>query len=386
MTGKRMEIGRADRGERWLTWWEGRITLLLLDVAVMSGLLFFDLFGDRSAQRNPWYPVAVGALALAALVRRRFPFALLAVSLAGLFCGLTLMPLFVAAYSVAARFGVSLVSLGAVVLACGTVSAWRIGVGDFDLSSTPIVYSMFVIGPTLGGLWMHQRATLLAVLRERAEEAERTRTLLAEQAVTAERHRIAREMHDVVAHRVTAIALQAGALSVNATDERTEQSAEAIRQVSVTALDELRDILKVLREDGGAQLTGFVGKDMLASVRKLVEEAAVTGARVELDLPGSVPTVSAQVGRAVYRVVQESLTNAGKHAPHAAVSVTVTATGTELAVEVTNHLTPSRAEVPGSGYGIIGMRERVELASGELRAGRTGSVFRVLARFPLEAS
>ncbi|WP_143261498.1 sensor histidine kinase [Allokutzneria sp. NRRL B-24872] len=363
-------------------WWEGRVTLLLLDVAAVAWLLFFDLFGDRSAQDNAWYPVAVCALALAAVVRRRFPFALLVVALAGLFAGLTLMPLFIAMYSVAARFGASWVSAGAVVLACGVVSAWQAAAGKFELSTVPLGFFMFGVGPALGGLWMHQRATLLKVLRERAEEAERTRTLLAEQAVTAERQRIAREMHDVVAHRVTAIALQAGALSVNATDERTERSAETIRQVSVTALDELRDILKVLREEDGGRLTTLVGKDLLASVRELAD--GTTG--VTLDLPEEAPAVSARVGRAVYRVVQESLTNAGKHAPGAKVSIRVAATETEMTVGVTNPLTPSGAEVPGSGYGLVGMRERVELAAGELRTGRTGSVFQVLARFPLEAS
>ncbi|HET6710560.1 sensor histidine kinase, partial [Amycolatopsis sp.] len=103
----------------------------------------------------------------------------------------------------------------------------------------------------------------------------------------------------------------------------------------------------------------------------------------ELSLPDPLPAVPDQVGRAVYRVVQESLTNAGKHAPHAAVDVRLTVTGDRLAVEVTNRLTPHGSTVPGSGYGLVGMRERVELAGGDLRTGPTGDGrFRVLARFP----
>jgi signal transduction histidine kinase len=91
-----------------------------------------------------------------------------------------------------------------------------------------------------------------------------------------------------------------------------------------------------------------------------------------------------QVGRAVYRVVQESLTNAGKHAPHTAVDVRLAVTGDRLAVEVVNRLTPHGSAVPGSGYGLVGMRERVELAGGDLRTGPTGDGrFRVLAGFPV---
>ncbi|SFW79503.1 sensor histidine kinase [Amycolatopsis australiensis] len=368
--------------KRWLSWWDGRVALLALDVAVAAGTIAFSLgSGDPRDPHPALYVPAVIGSALALLARRRWPFVVLLVAVACLPAGVTLLPLTVAVYSVAARHGVSL-RTGAAVVVCAVagnvLAVLREPVG---LTTIVLVVGFFVLGPVLAGLWMHQRAALLAVLRERAEEAERTRTLLADQAVFAERRRIAREMHDVVAHRVTAVALQAGALSLRAPDERTGQAAETIRATSAVALDELRGILRVLRDDAPA---ADAGPGVLASLEDLVGEVAATGARVELTLPDPLPAVPDQVGRAVYRVVQESLTNAAKHAPHAAVEVRLAVSGDRLAVEVTNRLTPHRSTVPGSGYGLVGMRERVELAGGDLRTGPTGDGrFQVLARFPV---
>ncbi|MGW4527262.1 sensor histidine kinase [Amycolatopsis sp. NPDC004378] len=366
--------------KRWLSWWDGRVVLLALDVAVAAGTIAFSLLGGDPRDPHPalYVPAVVGS-GLALLARRRWPFLVLLLAAVCLLADVTLLPVTIATYSVAARHGVSWTTGAAAVVAGLTGNAFGLLRQPADLMMVTIVLGLFVLGPVLGGLWMHQRAALLAVLRERADEAERTRTLLADQAVFAERRRIAREMHDVVAHRVTAVALQAGALSLRAPDEKTEQAAETIRATSATALDELRGILRVLRDDVPA---GDVGPGVLASLEDLVAEVAATGARVELTLPDPLPAVPDQVGRAVYRVVQESLTNAGKHAPHAAVDVRLAVSGDRLAVEVTNRLTPHGSAVPGAGYGLVGMRERVELAGGDLRTGPTGDGrFRVLAGF-----
>ncbi|MEU0790502.1 histidine kinase [Amycolatopsis sp. NPDC005961] len=364
--------------KRWLSWWDGRVVLLALDVAVAAATIAFSLLGGDPRDQHPaLYVPAVVVSGLALLARRRWPLLVLGVAALCLLADVTLLPVTIATYSVAARHGVSWQTGAAVVVAGATGNAFGLLRQPGDVTMVVIGLGFFVLGPVLGGLWMHQRATLLAVLRDRAEEAERARTLLADQAVFAERRRIAREMHDVVAHRVTAVALQAGALSLRAPDEKTEQAAETIRATSATALDELRGILQVLRDDAPDP-----GPGVLASLEDLVAEVAATGARVELTLPDPLPAVPDQVGRAVYRVVQESLTNAGKHAPHAAVDVRLAVTGERLAVEVTNRLTPHGSAVPGSGYGLVGMRERVELAGGDLRTGPTGDGrFRVLAAF-----
>lgn len=366
--------------KRWLSWWDGRVVLLALDVAVAAAVIVVTLTGGDPRDQHPaLYVPAVIVSGLALLARRRWPFLVLLVAVACMPAGVTLLPLMVAQYSVAVRYGVSWVTGLAVVVTgiAGKVVPALSAPESF--TQIVIVLGFFVLGPVLAGLWMHQRAALLGVLRDRAEEAERTRTLLADQAVFAERRRIAREMHDVVAHRVTAVALQAGALSLRAPDEKTEQAAETIRATSATALDELRGILRVLRDDAPD-----AGPGVLASLEDLVAEVAATGARVELTLPDPLPAVPDQVGRAAYRVVQESLTNAGKHAPHAAVDVRLAVTGDRLAVEVTNRLTPHGSAVPGSGYGLVGMRERVELAGGDLRTGPTGDGrFQVTAGFPV---
>ncbi|WP_091313805.1 sensor histidine kinase [Amycolatopsis tolypomycina] len=372
--------------KRWLGWWDGRPVLLALDVAVAVAVIVVSLTGGDPRDPHPaLYVPAVVFSGVALLARRRWPFVVLLAAVACMPAGVTLLPLVVAQYSVAARHGVSVLTGVAVVVAgiAGNVVPVLQNPGSFTL--VVVVLGTFVLGPVLAGLWMHQRAVLLGVLRERADEAERTRTLLADRAVFAERRRIAREMHDVVAHRVTAVALQAGALSLRAPDEATGQAAETIRATSALALDELRGILRVLR-DAPAGEAEDTGPGVLASLEDLVDGVAATGARVELSLPDPLPAVAGQVGRAVYRVVQESLTNAGKHAPHAAVDVRLEVTGDRLAVEVTNRLTPHGSTVPGSGYGLVGMRERVELAGGDLRTGPTGDGrFRVLARFPVGA-
>ncbi|SFI95426.1 MULTISPECIES: sensor histidine kinase [Amycolatopsis] len=368
--------------KRWLGWWDGRIVLLALDVAVAAAVIAVTLAGGDPRDPHPaLYVPAVVVSGLALLARRRWPFLMLLVALACLPAGVSLLPGMVAQYSVAARYGVRVLTGVSVVTAAVAEYLLVVLRQPVSLPFVALALGLYVLGPALAGLWMHQRAVLLTVLRERAEEAERTRTLLADRAVFAERRRIAREMHDVVAHRVTAVALQAGGLSLQAPDEQTAQAAEAIRATSVAALDELRGILRVLRDDAPSS---DAGSGVLASLEHLVDEVVATGARVELTLPDPLPAVPGQVGRAVYRVVQEALTNAGKHAPHAAVGVRLDVSGEQLVVEVTNRLTPHGSTVPGSGYGLVGMRERVELAGGDLRTGPTGDGrFQVLARFPV---
>jgi len=370
---------------RGLTWWDGRVSLFTLDVVVAAFIVLFNLAGkDPVADRIPGHAALAVVAGVALLLRRRFPFAVVLVTAAGAMVtsALTVM---VASYSIAARRGVSLLTVIAAAVAGAAEITVEIVRGYTSLAVAAGTVGLFVVVPGLAGLWMFQRAALLAVLRERADEAERTRTLLADQAVSAERRRIAREMHDSVGHWVTAIALQAGALSVNAPDERTGQFAETIRSSSAAALDELRGILRVLRDDAreGDEPPWRAGKGLHASLEELVKDVVATGARIDLDLTDPLPETSDQVERAVYRVVQESLTNAGKHAPRAAVRVAVTTTDADLLVEVTNPLTATASTVRGSGYGLIGMRERVELAGGDLRTERSGGGFRVAARFGL---
>ncbi|WP_328536138.1 sensor histidine kinase [Streptomyces sp. NBC_00344] len=230
------------------------------------------------------------------------------------------------------------------------------------------------VGPLLA-LYFEARRRLVLALTERAERAERERHLLAEQARTEERARLAGEMHDVVTHRVSLMVLQAGALRMTAADDATRQAAEQLRAAGCQALDELRDLVGILRTapggDESPSVSGFAA---------LVEESTAVGTPAELVEQGDRTLASPVVGRTAYRVVREALTNVRKHAPGARVTVRVEYGEAWLLLTVRNAPPPARAagapvggglSGTGSGLGIANLRQRIELVHGTLRAGST---------------
>ncbi len=252
-----------------------------------------------------------------------------------------------------------------------------------------IILGVLVIVVVIGwGLFVRARRELIHSLRERAERAESEQRLRLEQAREAERRRIAREMHDVLAHRVTLLSLHAGALEFrpDASPEEIAEAAGVIRESAHTALKELREVIGVLR-DGSEEGTERP-QPTLRDIPALVEESRAAGMKVEsrIDENGDVPD---GVGRTAYRIVQEGLTNARKHAPGAAVAVAIGAEpGPRLAVEITSRgaLHPPPPP-PGAGTGLIGLAERVALAGGELQHGRTeAGDFYLRAELPWSAS
>jgi signal transduction histidine kinase len=230
--------------------------------------------------------------------------------------------------------------------------------------------AFIVLLPGAIGAWVRARADLMVALTERAERAEAERELLAREAIASERARIAREMHDAVGHRVSLMVLQAGAIEMAAADrQRVEQLACHVQLAGRQALDELRQAVGVLRagDDDGAPLTPQPGLDDL---ERLVKECRSAGMDVELTstLADALP-VEPAVSRAAYRIVQEALTNAGKHAPGAAVTVDVAREPGQLVVRVVN----GAAREPvgpntGGGFGLVGLNERVRTLDGRLRA------------------
>ena len=211
-----------------------------------------------------------------------------------------------------------------VVAAVAVTQAWTIDSANEAFASLGGA-ALVVLLPGAVGAWARTRADLLAALTERAERAEAERELMAREAVLSERTRIAREMHDAVGHRVSLMVLQAGAIEMAAADAaKVEQLACNVQSAGREALDELRQMVGVLRGgevDEDAPLGPQPGLDDLD---QLVTEARKAGMTVDLiaGTGGAAPTDPA-VGRAAYRIVQEALTNAGKHAPGAAVCVTV---------------------------------------------------------------
>ncbi|CAL9635226.1 hypothetical protein SUDANB174_06146 [Streptomyces sp. enrichment culture] len=369
--------------------WGVDFTCFLL--AVVIGLMAADVL-DQEPGLSPGMAVAdqlIGALACAAVwLRRRWPVGLAVV----------MVP-------------VSLVSAtagGAVLASLFTLAVHRpfryvAWIGGASIAVTPLYYWMrpepglpflaslaigFLLAVTvLGwGLLVRSKRQLLLSLRDRARHAEAEARLRAEQAQRLAREAIAREMHDVLAHRLTLLSVHAGALEFrpDAPREEVARAAGVIRESAHEALQDLRQIIGVLRA-GDSEEAGRP-QPTLAALDALVAESREAGMKVTLTDrvpdPGAVP---AAVGRTAYRIAQEALTNARKHAPGTEVTVSVTgAPGAGLALSVRN--APPRGEVPrvpGSGQGLIGLTERATLAGGTLEHGPTpGGGFEVRARLP----
>ncbi|GLW05885.1 hypothetical protein Misp01_10150 [Microtetraspora sp. NBRC 13810] len=237
---------------------------------------------------------------------------------------------------------------------------------------------LFVWLPLTIGLWVAARRQVLAGLRERAERLEREQTARADRARAEERARIARDMHDVVAHRVSLMVLRAGALEINAADEKTAAEAELIRTTGKEALTQLRAVLGVLASPPDRHPP----HSTLADLDQLLDQSRSAGVPVERRDEGEAGELPAMVQHAVYRVVQESLTNIHKHAGTVATEVVLRHLPTALEVTVGN-APGDAAGPPGGGLGLIGLRERVELLGGEFTARpRDDGGFVVSARLP----
>lgn len=221
-------------------------------------------------------------------------------------------------------------------------------------------------GPLLA-LYLDARRRLVQALTERAERAEREQHLLAEHARTEERARLAGEMHDVVTHRLSLMVLQAGALRLTAPDPATQAAAEELRAAGCQALEELRDLVGILRttpEDETPSLAGLPA---------LVAESTAVGIPAELVETGNPALASPVVGRTAYRIVREALTNVRKHAPGTHVTVRVDYAESQIWLSVRNTAPagpPHALASTGSGLGIEALRQRIELVHGTLHAGR----------------
>ncbi|MCS0644429.1 sensor histidine kinase [Curtobacterium flaccumfaciens] len=235
---------------------------------------------------------------------------------------------------------------------------------------------LVVIGIAIG-----QRRALLLSLRERAALLERDQQLREDRAREQERAHIAREMHDVLGHRLSLVALHAGALEYRGpglTPDETAAAAGVVRAEAHSALTDLRDVLGVLRDPaatGGDEVTGTAPpQPTLVDLPDLLDQARAGGATVRARVDADGAAVPTAVGRHAYRIVQESLTNARRHAPGQPVDVVVeTVPGPGVRVVVSNTLTdgPAHADASGktAGHGLRGLAERARLVGGSFRAG-----------------
>ena len=356
--------------------------------AVLFGLL---IAGERLAAPPdpPWlFDVdqitgAIGCLALWA--RRRWPTQLAVVlvllsTYSEMIAGAMLVSLFTVAVHRPPRtslpvFGLSLVTAVGYVLLRPEP--------DFPAGAM-LLTGVGVQGAATGwGLVVHHRRRLIASLLDRAARAETEAHLRAEQAQLQAREDIAREIHDVLGHRLSLLSVHAGALRYrpDAPPEDVARAAEIIRDSAHRALQDLREVVGVLRAP-----VGELPQPTLADVAQLVAESTGAGMRVDLreDLALGGSDVPGTVGRTAYRVVQEGLTNARKHAPGAAVRVRVAgAPGDGLRVEVRN-TAPAVAPAlgPVAGQGLAGLAERVALTGGHLEHGAEDGGWRLAVRLP----
>ncbi|MGW1176585.1 sensor histidine kinase [Kitasatospora sp. NPDC002543] len=340
------------------------------------------------AREAAWWQVALSTLAaLALFLRRRFPVTALLLTMPGSWVDEIWLAPITAVYSVAAER-----PRPRIVVPCGILFAlveffhWPLPDGVLDLSRATALDAiqavMLAAGPAATGLLARTRRELAARLDELTRGQERESRLLAERVLISERGRLAREMHDVVSHQVSLISIQAGALQVSSTDPAAVTAARTIRELSVRTLDELRQMVGVLRGTGGLPDAPLAPQPRLADLPRLIEESGLS-ADAEL-VPGDRPWPEA-VERAAYRTVQEALTNITKYAPEAAVHVRVRAKGRRLRVEVRNEAPPAHPSetLPGGGHGLVGLRERAQLLGGTLSAGPTpDGGFEVRAELP----
>ncbi len=366
------------------------VTLVALGIGL---IVLHDTWADHGTAAKA-VDIALGIASLAALWdRRRHPvgvaaFVVPASAVSGLAGGAGLVVLFNAAIRCNRR---DLIWIAVGSFAASVVYALIYATSGADFRDN-VVITVLLLGFTVGwGLFVRVRRDLIGQLHERAARLENEGRLRAEQARSAERERIAREMHDVLAHRLSLLSLHAGALEFRpgAPPEEIAATAGVVREAAAAALEELRDVVGVLRE--GTDSATRRPQPILADLPTLIEESRAAGMRIEadLDLPedGEDPGAGG-AGRTAYRVVQEGLTNARKHAPGALVRVRVEAGEDALAVEVRNRapLRPVPAPaLPGAGSGLIGLGERVELAGGELDSGvAEGGDFVLAATLPWE--
>ena len=349
--------------------------------AVAAGLSALVLTATWSDHSGPAIAVdfALGLVAFVALwFRRSHPVAVgLITGVCSLASGAAGGPALLALFNVAIRASRRAILAMAALALASTAIFPLLYAGD-ELYSTQIALGVLITGVVVGwGLFVRVQRELVLSLRERAATLEAEQRLRVEQAREAERLRIAREMHDVLAHRVSLLSLHAGALEFHpdASSEEVADAAGVIRASAHAALEELRDVIGVLRE-GPPASAPEPPQPTLADVPALVDECQAAGMRVRcrLAVPADAP-LPAALGRAAYRIVQEGLTNARKHAPGAAVDATISAqAGSPLVVEVLSRRAvgvgaPGPPALPGAGTGLVGLAERVELAGGALEHG-----------------
>jgi len=376
------------------------LDLLIVVAAVQAGTdtaLRDDL--DHSGEPLQWFEsLAVAAAVLVLLTRRRHPFA--APAATWLTCAalsfldgrliVNQAGIFVAGMGAAVLLGnqrsarLSYVGLATVLGGSLLVVLHDTGPAGDELASVPVLFGI----SWLVGFALRERTERTELAEERARRAEREREVAARVAVAEERGRIARELHDVVAHAVSMMLLQVGAVRHRLPDSAAEDR-EALRNVEQagrTALAEMRLLLGSMREDGAA--ADLLPHPRLSDLAGLARDVEAAGLRVRVHVVGEPVPLSPGLELSAYRIVQEGLTNSLRHSGANRAEVTVDYRPDELRLEVRDDGrgadAPASARTDRHGHGLIGIRERVNMFGGEMSAGPApGGGYLVRARIPV---
>lgn len=370
----------------------GRITkeVAYVVVALLGGLVFL---GVRLTPEEGVTPPADWLFAIDALLglvalslipfRKRWPLtiALLAVVCTAMSSSAVLAA-FICVASLATRRRIrDAYIVGPIIVAGAVIPVLNQPVAQIltTLVSAVITFAIF----WLAGAYLGARRDLLASAQDRAATLEREQALRISQAQTAERTRIAQEMHDVLAHRISLIAVHANVLAFreDLSPEQTKEHATVVRDAAEKAVSELADVLGVLRGRDGVD-NAQPPQPTLARLPELIDDARRAGTPVTV--VGAIPDLDDlpdDTSRTAFRILQECLTNARKHATTLPVTITITGEPcSHLTITVQNPVGDAGAVIAGSGMGLVGLAERAELAGGHLEFGDRGGFFVVEAR------
>ncbi len=375
----------AGRARRWLLSGRGDVVLA---VSLAAWTLVFAVLAGPTGDQIWWVIAFLPPYCTALVIRRRWPLAAAVLAAAGL---IVLAPVgqsaflnnwvtlpfiltpFLVGYSLGSSAGIAAGLVGTAMLTAGL----QIQNGSF----VPI-FPMMTFGPWIVGRVARSRRKLNEQLAARNAELQAQQEIFARESVRYERARIARELHDIVAHCLSVMVVQASAgQRVRGTGGMT-RALESVAQAATQAQEEIGRLVELLNGDCAAG-----AEPGLPMVNELVSRAVTTGLDVRCRISGSCDELDQAVSQVAYRMVQEALTNALKHAPGAPVTVTITAAADEVKVEVLNDAPgqrPSGLEGTGGGYGLAGMRERITACGGTLTAGPAqAGGWRVSAVLPL---
>ncbi|OLZ49918.1 sensor histidine kinase [Amycolatopsis keratiniphila] len=339
------------------------IEAAVIVVAVIEGAL--TAIGEEPSESLVLCLIAV----LAVLVRERWPLVSFVATLPAVVFPGAIVAALAALYTVAARYRSWWLLTGCWLVTAGTLAFPLLDVAPqfwhTEMLLGVIYFTMTAGAPILLGRFLHSRRELALRLNEVKEAREHERRLDAQAVLAKERNQLAREMHDVVSHQVSLIAVQAGAMKVSTTDPASKAAAENIRQLSVNTLDELRHMVNLLRASG-TPATELTPQPTLTDLHRLI-----AGSAIDARLVGDAPEdLEPPLQRAIYRTIQEALTNVRKHAPGAGVTIDLSREDTDLTVTVTN-TRPTRPTLalPSARHGLVGLQERAALLGGRLHAG-----------------